>query len=100
MMTRSYTACGDVIGERTVAPHRETIWLFSRLLGHEPQAPTDDGKNPAAVPVGRLGRKRDGVARAKERAVEQPLDEAELRSSRRLMLLAARDLIGRLSEWC
>ena len=37
----------------------------------EPEAPADDGKNPAAVALGRLGGKKGGPARAKKLSAKQ-----------------------------
>ena len=37
----------------------------------KPEEPTEDGKNPAAVALGRLGGKKGGKARAKKLTPEQ-----------------------------
>ena len=37
----------------------------------DPEAPTDDGKNPHAVALGRLGGKKGGKARAKKLSPEE-----------------------------
>lgn len=46
-------------------------------------APADDGKNPAAVALGRLGGKKGGKARAKSLTAEQRSDIAKRAAAKR-----------------
>jgi hypothetical protein len=46
-------------------PNTLAFSIVQRMIGEAPADPAPDGKNPAAVALGRLGGKKGGLARAK-----------------------------------
>ena len=54
--------------------------IVARATG---EAPSDDGKNPAAVALGKLGGKKGGAARAAKLTPEQRADIARLAATAR-----------------
>ncbi len=66
---------------------RDTNQLAKRIVdlstGEEPESKPDDGKNPAAVALGRLGGKKGGAARAKALSPEKRKEIAQKAAQKR-----------------
>jgi hypothetical protein len=58
-------------------------FIVDSATGNEPAEPTDDGKNPAAVALGRLGGLKGGKARAAALTKKQRVEIASVAASAR-----------------
>jgi hypothetical protein len=52
--------------------------VLEEAIGSKPEVPADNGKNPAAVELGRLGGKKGGKARAEKLSPEERTEIARM----------------------